>query len=72
LYKLNDQPTYREQIHLSLSLLSAYKQTEIRALEKRNKELKKQLELANIMTVDLNTMIDIATQNYKLEIRKNL
>jgi transposase len=39
-------------------------------LEKRVKELEKQLELARMKIVALDTMIDIAEQDYKLEIRK--
>jgi len=70
LYKQQWQPKYSDQIHLSLSLMSAQERTEIKALEKRNKELEKQLELAQMKTVALNTMIDIAEQDYKLEIRK--
>ena len=70
LYKLYWQPKYSEQIHLSLSLMSAQERTDLKALEKRIKELEKQLELAQMKTVALNTMIDIAEQDYKLEIRK--
>ena len=70
LYKQHWQPKYSDQIHLSLSLMSAQERTEIKALEKRNKELEKQLELAQMKTVALNVMIDIAEQDYKLEIRK--
>lgn len=70
LYKLYWQPKYSEQIHLSLSLMSAKERTDLKALEKRIKELEKQLELAQMKTVALNTMIDIAEQDYKLEIRK--
>ena len=69
-YKQQWQPKYSDQIHLSLSLMSAQERTEIKALEKRNKELEKQLELAQMKTVALNVMIDIAEQDYKLEIRK--
>jgi cell division septum initiation protein DivIVA len=39
-------------------------------LEKRIKELEKQLEHAQMKNVALNTMIDIAEQEYKLEVRK--
>ena len=70
LYKQHWHPKYSDQIHLSLSLMSAQERTEIKALEKRNKELEKQLELAQMKTVALNVMIDIAEQDYKLEIRK--
>jgi len=70
LYKSYWQPKYSEQIHLSLSLMSAQERTDLKVLEKRIKELEKQLELAQMKTVALNTLIDIAEQDYKLEIRK--
>lgn len=70
LYKSYWQPKYSEQIHVSLSLMSAQERTDLKALEKRIRELEKQLELAQMKTVALNTMIDIAEQDYKLEIRK--
>ena len=50
--------------------MSAKERTDIKALEKRIKELEKQLELSQMKNVGLNTMIDIAEQDYKLEIRK--
>ena len=64
------QERYSDKIHLSLGAMSAKERTEIKALEKRIKELEKQLELAKMKNVGLNTMIDIAEQDYKLEIRK--
>lgn len=64
------QKRYSDEIHLSLSVMSAKERTDIKALEKRIKELEKQLELAQMKNVGLNTMIDIAEQDYKLEIRK--
>ena len=69
IYK-NWQPRYSDQIHLSLRVMSAKERTDIKALEKQIKELEKQLELAQMKNVGLNTMIDIAEQDYKLEIRK--
>jgi hypothetical protein len=39
-------------------------------LEKRIRELEKQLERAQMKNVALDTMIDIAENDYKLEIRK--
>jgi hypothetical protein len=42
----------------------------IKKLEARNKELEKQLELAQMRLTAVNTMIDIAEKDYKLEIRK--
>ncbi|WP_372653500.1 hypothetical protein [Draconibacterium sp.] len=64
------QAKYSDEIHLSLQLMSAKERTNTKALEKRIKELEKQLELAQMKNVALNTMIDIAENDYKLEIRK--
>ena len=64
------QLKYSDQIHLSLSLMSAEQRTNNKELEKRVKELEKQLELAQMKVVALNTVIDIAEKDYKLEIRK--
>lgn len=64
------QLKYSDQIHLSLSLMSAEQRTNNKELEKRVRELEKQLELAQMKVVALNTVIDIAEKNYKLEIRK--
>ncbi|WP_410528448.1 hypothetical protein, partial [Sphingobacterium sp. SGG-5] len=64
------QEKYSDEIHLSLQSMSAKERTAIKALEKRVKELEKQLELAQMKNVGLHTMIDIAENDYKLEIRK--
>lgn len=70
LYKQSWQPKYSDQIHLSLSLMSAEDRTNNKELENRVKELEKQLELAQMKVVALNTVIDIAEKDYKLVIRK--
>lgn len=64
------QLKYSDEIHLSLTIMSAQERADIKALEKRIKDLEKQLELAQMKNVGLNTMIDIAEDIYKLEIRK--
>lgn len=64
------QQKYADQIVLSLPLMSAEQRTKNQELEKRVRELEKQLELAQMKVVALNTVIDIAEKNYKLEIRK--
>ena len=64
------QLKYSDEIHLSLLTMGAKERTNIKALEKRIKELEKQLELAQMQNVGLHTMIDIAENDYKLEIRK--
>jgi RNase H-fold protein (predicted Holliday junction resolvase) len=64
------QQKYAEEIVLTLPLMSAKERTEIQAIEKRIRELEKQLELAQMKIVAANTVIDIAEKDYKLEIRK--
>jgi LPS O-antigen subunit length determinant protein (WzzB/FepE family) len=64
------QIKYSDEIHLSLQLMSEKERTDHKALEKRIKELEKQLEQAKMKNIALNTMIDIAENDYKLEIRK--
>ena len=64
------QLKYSDQIILTLPLMSAEDRTNNQELEKRIRELEKQLELAQMKVVALNTVIDIAEKNYKLDIRK--
>lgn len=70
LYRQYWQPKYSDEIVLTLPLMSAKERTDIQALEKRIKELEKQLELAQMKVVAVNTMVDIAEKHYKLDIRK--
>ena len=64
------QRKYSEEIILSLPLMTAEERITLKKLEARNKELEKQLELAQMRLTAVNTMIDIAEKDYKLEIRK--
>lgn len=64
------QRKYSEEIVLSLPLMTAEDRIELKSLESRNKELEKQLELAQMRLTAVNTMIDIAEKEYKLDIRK--
>ena len=64
------QELYSDELHLSLNAMSSKDRADNRELEKRIEELEKQLELARMKNVALNTMIDIAEQDYKLSIRK--
>lgn len=66
----NWQGKYSDELHLSLQAMTIKDRADNSKLEKRIKELEKQLELAQMKNVALNTMIDIAEQDYKLEIRK--
>ena len=58
------QEKYSEDIVLTLPLMSAKDRTNNEELEKRVKELEKQLELAQMKVVAVNTMIDIAEKDY--------
>lgn len=64
------QTRYSEELHLSLQAMSRKERSDNKSLEKRIEELEKRLEEARMKNVALNTMIDIAEQDYKLEIRK--
>jgi len=64
------QLKYSEEIVLSLPLMTAEERINLKELEARNKKLEKQLELAQMRLTAVNTMIDIAEKEYKLEIRK--
>ncbi len=64
------QKKYSEDIVLTLPLMSAKDRTNNEELEKRVRDLEKQLELTQMKIVALNTVIDIAEKDYKLEIRK--
>ena len=64
------QKKYSEEFHLSLSLMTIEERTKFEAQEARIKELESLLEKAQIKTVGLETIIDIAEKDYKLLIRK--
>lgn len=64
------QRKYSQEIVLSLPLMTAEERINLKKLEARNKELEKQLELAQMRLTAANTVIDIAEREYKLEIRK--
>lgn len=64
------QKRYSEEILVSLPLMKAKERIDNNALENRIKELEKQLEMAQMKTVALNTMIDIAEKELKIQIRK--
>ena len=64
------QKKYSEEIVLSLSVMNAKERIDHQKLETRVNELEKELELAQMKVVAVNTMIDIAEKDYKLQIRK--
>lgn len=64
------QERYSDELHLSLQAMSSKDRATNAKLEQRIKELERQLELAQMKDVAMNTMIDIAEKEYKLVIRK--
>ncbi len=64
------QERYSDELHLSLQAMNSEERADNKKLEQRIKELEKQLELAQMKNMAINTMIDIAEKDYKLEIRK--
>ena len=64
------QERYSDELHLTLQAMSSKDRADNAKLEQRIKELEKQLELAQMKDVAMNTMIDIAEKEYKLVIRK--
>lgn len=64
------QERYSDELHISLQAMSSKDRTDNKKLEQRITKLEKQLELAQMKNVAINTMIDIAEKDYKLEIRK--
>ena len=63
------QRKYSQEIVLSLPLMTAEERINLKKLEARTKELEKQLELAQMRLTAVNRMIDIAENEYKLDIR---
>src|SRR5512133_2545095 len=61
----NWQERYSEELRISLQSMTPKDRVDNSKLEKRVKELEKQLEMAKMKIVALDTMIDIAEQDYK-------
>ena len=55
---------------LSLSIMTPEEKLDKALLEKRIKALEKALEMANLKNVAIETMIDIAEEQFKISIRK--
>jgi len=64
------QERYSDDLHVSLSFMSSKEKADNKALEKRIKELEKQLEKAQMKNIALNTLIDVAETEFKIPIRK--
>ena len=66
----NWQERYSDDLHLSLSFMSSKEKADNKTLEKRIKELEKQLEKSKMKNIALNTLIDVAETEFKIPIRK--
>lgn len=64
------QERYSDELHVSLSFMSSKDRANNKKLEKRIRELEKQLEKAQMKNVALHTMIDVAETDLKVPIRK--
>lgn len=64
------QKRYSEKIYVSLRDMTPEEQTQIEELQKRIEELEQQLEDSQIKNVLTEAMIDIAEEEFKIEIRK--
>lgn len=61
---------YSSKIHLALQAMTPEELTELKKLQQRIKELEGQLEAAQIKNVLTEVMIDIAEEQFKIDIRK--
>jgi transposase-like protein len=61
---------YSSKIHIALQAMTPEELTELKKLQQRIKELEEQLEAAQIKNVLTEVMIDIAEEQFKIDIRK--
>lgn len=61
---------YSSKIHVALQAMTPEELTDFKKLQQRIQELEKQLEAAQIKNVLTETMIDIAENEFKIEIKK--
>jgi len=64
------QLRYSSKIHLSLQTMTPEELTNFKMLQERIKELEEQLERSEIKNVLTETMIDVAEEMFKIDIRK--
>jgi polyhydroxyalkanoate synthesis regulator phasin len=64
------QLKYSSKIHVALQSMTPEELTELKKLQERIRELERQLEDAQIKNVLTETMIDIAEEQLKIDIRK--
>jgi hypothetical protein len=57
-------------MHLSLPLMTEQEKQELSALQKQLKAMEKQLEDARMHNIALDTLIDVAEEKLKIDIRK--
>jgi len=61
---------YEEDLPISLPLMTDKERAKVEDLQKRLKELEKQLEHAQMKNIALETLIDVAEDELKVSIRK--
>ena len=66
----NWRKQYAPEIELTLPLMSEKERIKSEALQKRIKELEKQLEHSQMKNIALETLIDVAEETLKVPIRK--
>ncbi len=64
------QKKYAPEIVLSLTAMTEKERHKLEALQKNLKETEKQLEQAQMKNIALETLIDVAEENLKINIRK--
>jgi cell division protein ZapA (FtsZ GTPase activity inhibitor) len=65
------EKTYVPQVNVTLPLMTEKEKQKLQTLEEHIKGLEKQLEQAQIKNITLETLIDVAEQQYQIPIRKN-
>lgn len=61
---------YASEIPLTLPLMSEKERLKLESLQKQLRQLEKQLEDAQMKTIALETLIDVAEESLKISIRK--
>lgn len=64
------QKQFKDQIVVTLPILTIAEQMDTKKAEQRIKELEKELEKAQLKVLAMNVLIDLAEKEYKFDIRK--
>lgn len=64
------QKQYSSEIVLTLPIMTEKEKQKVQALQKRLKEMERQLEDAQMKNIALETMIDLAEEQLRIPIRK--